>query len=173
MFYALKTDGAGAIVSTYCGAETPGAGWTPITAAQYQAIIPGSTWNGTAVVAPPAPPPPTLPQQMAAILNTGTCQVASASVPAISGAYAIDTASRATLAEIVAGINAGDGLPGGGTGFIYDDARGAHTFAASGTITAEAQVLSVGKGLRDYLYAANQVVQGRGTVVPAQPWPIP
>lgn len=133
----------------------------------------GWSYAGGVFTAPPPPPAPTPAQEAAAMLAAGMCVVASTATPAISGTYAIDPLSRATLAEIVAGINAGDGLPGGGASFIYDDNGGEHMFTAVGTVTAEAQVLVVGKGLRDFVYAASQVIQNRSTVIPAQPWPIP
>ena len=132
----------------------------PPTAAQLTAAFPG---YGSETPA----------QQAAAFLNAGTCAIASASMPAVDGSYAIDAASRATMGEIVLGIQAGDGLPGGGTAFIYDDAVGAHTFAAVGTITAATQFQAVALGVRNAIYAAMQAVQNRTTIVPAQPWPIP
>jgi len=112
-------------------------------------------------------------QEAAAFLNTGTCAIASASMPAVNGTYAIDPASRATMGEVALGIQAGDGLPGGGASFIYDDALGAHTFAAVGTIAAATQFQAVAVGIRNAIYAATQAIQNRTTVVPAQPWPIP
>ena len=131
----------------------PQVGWTAQEAA--------GVWSFT------APAAPTVAQQAQALLAAGACQIASTGTPAIDGTYAIDANSRAMLGEIIAGINAGDGLPGGGASFIYDDAQGAHSF------TEGSQVLAVGKGLRDFIYAAMQVVQGRAEALPAQPWPIP
>lgn len=169
--YFLSVGPAGSLMGAgYTPDGTLPAGAVPCTQAQAEAWGRCTISNG--VVTLGAPAPPTLAQQVAALLNAG-CVIASTASPGVNGTYAVDPTSRATLAEIVAGINAGDGLPGGGASFIYDDACGAHTFAATGTVTAAMQVVAVGKGLRDFVYAAQQAIQNRTTVAPAQPWPIP
>jgi hypothetical protein len=154
----------------FTAADMPEWNETQITVVDVTAVSPapavGWSYAGGTFSAPPAPPAPTLAQQASAMLAAG-CAIASTATPAVNGTYALDTASRAAFGEVVAGINTGDGLPGGGSSFIYDDPCGAHTF------TTTAEVLAVGKGMRDFIYAAMQVIAGRSITLPAQPWPIP
>lgn len=88
-------------------------------------------------------------------------QIQSTSDSALNGTYAIDPSAKATIDGIYAGIKNGDGLPGGGTSFIYYDMSGnQHNFDAT-------SFPNLAKAVRDYLYA---VTTGRSA---PQPWTIP
>jgi hypothetical protein len=101
------------------------------------------------------------------LLASGTVQITSTATAALNGTYAIDPLSRATIAEIQTSINAGLGVPGGGSTFNYLDASGAaHAFAAS-------DFTNFAKAIRDYVYALTQVAAGASATLPATPLAIP
>jgi|SRR5579885_1108394 len=77
-------------------------------------------------------------------------QIVSTGTPALSGTYAVTDAAIGKLDGIIAGINAGKGLPGGGGTFNYPDVTGAmHAFDAT-------SIVNLAAALRDYLYALIQ-----------------
>ena len=175
--YALIRDGAVAELFTPPGSTTLAECFAAGVAAQFVDVTtlspspePGwsatemaGVWTFTAVVVSA----PTLAQQAAAAM-VGIA-VASAGTPAVSRTYAMDPASRATLAEVVAGINAGDGFPGGGSTFTLIDPLGTVVFPST------AVFLAVAKALRDTFYALSLIANsaaGAAATLPAQPIPI-
>ena len=87
--------------------------------------------------------------------------VVSTGTPALNGVYSLSTAALANVQAAYIGIKSGDGLPGGGETFFYQDkSGGSHEFTAA-TFTPFALAI------RDYYYALT-----RGTS-PAQPVTIP
>jgi hypothetical protein len=106
-------------------------------------------------------------QQAAALLASGTVQVNSTATPALSGTYAIDPLSRGNIIAVQTSINAGLGLPGGGSTFSYLDAAGAaHAFGAT-------DFTHFATAIRDYVYALTQVASGGSNTLPATPLTIP
>jgi hypothetical protein len=97
----------------------------------------------------------------AAALLAGGLTIFSAGTPAINGIYQCDPMSRATIAEVVAGISAGHGFPGGGSSFDYQLVAGYATFYATNTFVVAAAAV------RDFVYACAQVQRGRSSTLPA------
>lgn len=175
---ALIRDGAVAELFTPPGSTTLAECFAAGVAAQFVDVTtlspsPEPGWSATEMAgvwtftAPAAAPAPTLAQQAAAAM-VGIA-VASAGTPAVSRTYAMDPASRATLAEVVAGINAGDGFPGGGSTFTLIDPLGTVVFPST------AVFLAVAKALRDTFYALSLIANsaaGAAATLPAQPIPI-
>jgi len=94
-------------------------------------------------------------------------QIVSTGTPALNGTYSIGVDpgtgadAKSVIDGIYGGIKGGDGLPGGGTTFVYHDVTGAgHTFD-------ETSFTNFAKAVRDYLYAL-----GRGQA-PSLPVSIP
>ncbi len=110
---------------------------------------------------PPAAPAPvlTLGHQAQALL-AGGLTITSTGTPAINGLYPCDDGTRATIAEVVAGISAGQGFPGGGATFDFDIAGG-HV-----VIPSTAAFVAIGAAVRDFVYGCIQVVMGRSTTLP-------
>jgi hypothetical protein len=105
----------------------------------------------------------TLAQQAAQLLASGTVQVTSAATPALSGTYWIDPISRGNVIAVQTSINAGLGLPGGGSTFNYLDSSGApHAFTAS-------DFTHFATAIRDYVYALTQVAAGASQTLPTTP----
>lgn len=105
-------------------------------------------------------------QQYAALIGTGTVSVVSTGTPSLSGAYGITLNDKVNISSIVAGIGAGQGVPGSGSSFVYLDAAGApHVFTA-------AQFLPFAKAIRDYVYSFAMAAGGQGAV-PTSPITIP
>ena len=106
-------------------------------------------------------PTPTLVQQAQAMLAAGI-EIVSTSTPSINGTYAWDPAARATIAEVVAGINAGDGFPGGGSSFVYPLPGGA-------TFPSTAVFMAFAKAMRDFIYAVSTVAATNAGTLPTLP----
>lgn len=104
-------------------------------------------------VPPPVPPAPDPLAAGLAIVSTGT--------PALNGTYAIHEQAQQNIVAVVTGINAGQGLPGGGATFVYRDTLGGH-----GPFTAD-QFIALAKTVRDFVYALS------GGAAPTQPVSIP
>ena len=132
-------------VDVTTAAPPPAVGWT--------AALVGGAWSFT------GPAGPTLAQQAAALL-AGGLTIASTGTPGIDGVYRCDPESRATIAEVVSGINSGRGFPGGGGTFDFDLATGHVTFAATATFIA------VAVAIQDFGYQINQVLAGRSSTLP-------
>ena len=101
-----------------------------------------------------------------AIVKAG-CQIQSAATPSLNGTYALDTPSIAKMNGIVAGINAGRGLPGGGSTFnLYDQTGGVHAIGS-------ADYLNLAQALENYIYEAMAyeaaLAGGSSATPPAQP----
>lgn len=110
---------------------------------QIVAGVPTVVWNAA----------PLSPQQIstnaadvgyATRLAAGLIVVGSSS---LNGTYALDQVAQNRLSAIIAGIAAGQGIPGGGVTFSHPDISGIpHSFNA-------AQITALAKAARDYLYA--------------------
>lgn len=117
--------------------------------------------NGSWSFATPVAPVLTLAQQAALLLTAGLT-IASTGTPAIDGVYGCDTETRATIAEVTAGINAGHGLPGGGSTFDFNLRNGTGV-----TFPATAVFLAAAVAIRDFVYGCSQVVNGRSGTLPS------
>lgn len=120
------------------------------TAAQLQALAPVVVLRQQA-------------EQFSSIVSAGVVAT-SPSTPALNATYAADDATQARLSAIVAGIAAGQGLPGGGVTFLHPDISGApHAFTA-------AQIVALAKFTRDFIYGATLA---RGALLSGQAasWP--
>lgn len=119
--------------------------------------------DGTLVdYVPPPPPPPTLEQQ-AATMIAGPVPLQSTGTPSLNATYATDVTTQTQMTAIASAINAGLGLPGGGSTFNWPDSDGnAHQWN-------EAQFLQFAHSLMNFLYACTQVVGGHSTSLPASP----
>lgn len=117
--------------------------------------------SGSLVPYTPPPPVLSLSQQAARMLGQG-CIIESVSIPALNRTYAVDAASRATIAEVVAGINGGDGFPKGNPTYNYTDSFGTTVFPST------ASFMTVARALRDWLYDVYEVINGRSDTLPSQ-----
>lgn len=125
-------------------------------------VAPGWTYSAGSFHAPPAPPAPTLIEQAMAALGR-PIEVVCTSVPALNSGYTIDAAAQAQITSIAAAINAGLGLPGGGSTFNFPDAAGVqHAWPA-------AQFMDFAKAVMNYVYALGQVARGVSASLPTQP----
>jgi hypothetical protein len=98
-----------------------------------------------------------VPQTFANALAAGLA-VASTATPALNGSYAVDAGAQAAIAAVVTGVAAGEGLPGGGSTFVFMDASGApHSFN-------QAQFVSLAAAIRNYLYALDLYAAGQGAL---------
>jgi hypothetical protein len=112
------------------------------------------------------PPPPTLQDQASAML-TQPVTVVSAAVPAVNADYPIDPATRTQMTSIAATINAGLGLPGGGSTFNWADVNGnPHQWP-------QEQFTAFAGAVMNFVYACTQVVQGHSTTLPDTTLSIP
>ena len=130
------------------------AGAVVCTLAQYQNA---GLWtvSGGAIV-DVAPPTPTLAEQQALVLAPSGAGagivITCTSVPALSGTYAIDPVSQAKTVAVGGAINAGLGLPGGGSTFNYPDITGTlHAWTA-------ATFPELAKAAMNLVYAMDMVV---------------
>jgi hypothetical protein len=86
--------------------------------------------------------------------------VSSTSTPALNGTYSITPTAIAYVDSIVASIDAGRGLPGGQSTFIYKDSSGgSHSFSS-------ANFLNLAVALRDYVYNLNLYMTGDISTLP-------
>jgi hypothetical protein len=97
------------------------------------------------------------------LLAGGTVDITSTATPTLNGTYAIDPVSRGNIIAVQTSINAGLGIPGGGTTFNYLDASNTpHAFTA-------ANFTAFATAIRDYVYALTQVASGAVADLPATP----
>jgi len=93
--------------------------------------------------------------------------VQSTGTPALDGIYGVDPTSIAQAAVIAADIANGDGLPGGGSTFIYVDSFGVH-----GPFDAP-HFLAAYKAIKNYVYGLSQaviaLVNNESAALPASP----
>jgi hypothetical protein len=102
----------------------------------------------------------TIQQQAAQVLLLPFVTVVSTSQPDLDGDYAADPVSYSAMITIVAGINAGMGLPSGLPTFNYpDNNSNNHDWTADQFVALATQVMS-------YLYALQQVSIGIGDSLP-------
>jgi hypothetical protein len=87
--------------------------------------------------------------------------VTSTATPALNGTYAVDPNSRSNIIAVQTRINAGLGLPGGGTTFSYYDTSGAAHQFGTGDFTNFAKAVS------DYVYELSLVASGASQTLPA------
>ena len=163
MFYAIQAATGNAITATYAGAAPPATGWTAISATLYAEIVPGSTWDGTAVHAPPPPPAPTLAQQAAMALGAGLT-ITSTSAPALNGIYACDDAAQARINRVYALIQRAGGaaFPAALTSLPWPDKSGAmHTFASV------AEFLAFETAVGDYVLVLDMIQATNSGTLPS------
>ena len=80
------------------------------------------------------------------VVNPFVVTLTSTGDSALNGTYAVGPDQQRNITAIYAGIKGGDGLPGGGSSFGYQDASGVqHTFSAT-------QFSDFAKAVRDYIY---------------------
>jgi hypothetical protein len=143
--FPVHPDLAWADIST--ASPAPAVGWTATQS------------DGAWAFAAPVIPAPTLAQQAAAILAGGLA-VTCASVPTLSGTYALDDIAQKNITTIASAIAAGLGLPGGGDTFNYPDVSGTfHPWTAVAFPVFAKAALNL-------VYAVNMVVAGQSTVLP-------
>ena len=107
------------------------------------------------------------PSDQAAVLRAAGCQITSTATPALDATYLIDDSSIGKFTAIASGINAGKGLPGGGSTFNLLDAAGA------AHVIGSADFLNLAAALETYVYDIVQtemsMLGGHGGTWPAQP----
>lgn len=97
-----------------------------------------------------------------------TVAIVSSGFPKLSGVYSINSAAIANITSTVAGIAAGQGLPGGEGAMIWIDASGnARTFDTA------AEFVAFGAAIRNYVYALQMAGHGQAVAIPATPLQIP
>jgi len=156
--YSLTSTGM--IVRTADGAFIP----PDSSNADHQAYV---RWLGEGNTADPAEPPVPAIVAAALALLAGPVQVVSASVPAIDGAYPIDTATQMQITGIAAAIDAGFGLPSQAETFNWPDA------ANTARAWPAAQFSAFAKALMIFLYQAAQVAQGHSQTLPSATLALP
>lgn len=120
--------------------------------------VPTVVWATTAL---PAPTDAQVAQAafnaaLAAGLTVSCASGATVCTSAITGTYSTTATAQAALSAIMAGVGAGQGLPGGGSTFYYLDAANApHPFNA-------AQITELYNAGRDYIYALDLFAAGAG-----------
>lgn len=153
---------AGAQVVTLAppsGLPASGMAWAETTPALVEGVLTQQWQQVTAPALSPA-------RQAEALVARG-CAVVSAATPALDGTYPLDATHLAWLTSLVAGVSASEGLPGGAGTVAFPDVTGAlHSFTA-------AQLVAFAAALRDVFYAAQMVLNGSSTTLPAQPATIP
>jgi hypothetical protein len=88
--------------------------------------------------------------------------VTSTGSPDLNGWYAYDPQAQRAISAIMTGINAGQGLPGGGSQFSY----GGHTFN-------ETQFIAFAIGMQNYAYSCTQTLQQIVTMYSGAAFPLP
>jgi hypothetical protein len=131
MNYFIIIDANENITAQYSGWDHLPSPWVSISQNQYVAIVPGSTWSGAAVVAPPQPllsARQRLAQQAQALISEGLT-ITSTRTPALNATYATDAAALGNMLGVVSYINANGKFPGtSGTLTWYDVAGRPHVF---------------------------------------------
>jgi hypothetical protein len=127
---------------------------------------PWGVQNSTLVPYTPPVVPPTLVQQAQALL-AGPVTVSCTSNRALNGNYPCDSHSLQQMTTITMAQNANLGLPGGGSTFNWPDTSNtSHAWAAS-------QFTAFAQAMMNFVYAAQQVVQGHSTTLPSSHFTIP
>jgi len=87
--------------------------------------------------------------------------VQSTALPNLNADYPIDSLTTNQITSIASSINAGLGLPGGGTVFNWPDTGGVqHQWPA-------VQFTDFAQKVMNFLYAAGQTAQGYSNVLPS------
>jgi len=137
-----------------------------MTEAQWDARMTGQwAYDGTSLV-PILPPPPTLAQQ-AQLMLINPVTVQSTAVPELDGDYANNESVRGQITSIASSINAGLGLPGGGSTFNWPSADGTMRMWPAPQFTGYAQAMM------NFVYACAQVMQGHSDTLPSTTLTIP
>ncbi len=137
-----------------------------MTEEQWDARMTGQWgFDGTSLV-PILPPPPSLAQQAQQMLFSPVT-VQSTAVPALDADYANNESVRGQITSIASSINAGLGLPGGGTTFNWPDADGTQRLWPAPQFTGYAQAMM------NFVYACSQVMQGHSDTLPSTTLTIP
>jgi hypothetical protein len=116
---------------------------------------PWGVMGGTFVDITPEPPPPLTELQQSALdaLNAGI-QLTSLGTGSLDGSYLVDPGTQININGIVAGIGAGNGIPGGGATFNWNDSsRVPHAFS-------ETNFKNFAAAVTNYVYTLNQIIDG-------------
>ncbi len=170
MLYYMQFDSNNVIVASYSGVQAQPMPWVSVTAAQFAAIVAGSTWSGSNVVGPALPALTSKQQlaQQAQALIAGGLAVTSTATPSLSGTYATNTAAQANMLGIVSYINANDKFPGSaGTLTWYDTSGQPHIFS---TIFEFMALYTAGL---DFVMDCQLVVDAGSGILPAATASIP
>lgn len=158
MRYFIQTDSSKIIVAQ---ADTPSAlpaPWIEITAAQMAQIVPNSTWDGSAVGAPPAPPPPTVAQQAAAAIAAGLPVTSTAD--GLLGTFELTSATQLRFASLLQYYDKFGSFPNKAATITVTDVAGKpHTLSA-------AQFEALYQTLGDYLTLLEDCVAAIVTTLP-------
>lgn len=140
MYYAITVDASGNITSQYAGPVLLAAPWVSVTQAQFATIVVGSTWSGSAVIAPLAPilsAQQQIGQQAQELIAGGLTVVSAGSPSALNGTYATDARAQANMLGLVSYINANGKFPGSaGTLTWYDISGQPHIFSSTSEFMA-------------------------------------
>lgn len=146
--YAL-VDGEGNVVNVV---EWDGAATFPVPAGQSLVAVgssaagPGWIYADGEFSNPVSPPAPSIADQYAEKLAAGIA-ITSTGTPSLNATYPIDDKTAILISGLYAGIKGGDGVPGGGSDFVFTDIGNApHTFTAD-------DFTALAKAIRDYRYA--------------------
>jgi hypothetical protein len=176
MNYYISVDSNNNITGRYAGAAAMPSPWISVTAAQYAALVVGSTWVDGSAVPPPAPAPTAAQLAMAAYaaLIAGGLTVTSAGTPALNGVYAIDPQSQADIATEAQFIGTYSEFTNGQTTDLVwplKDATTLVTFPTAAEFLAfakqAAQVVSAAK------LAVSQIAAGQAASLPTATASIP
>jgi hypothetical protein len=133
-----------------------------MTQAQWDRRLEG-LWavEGGALVPYTLPPPPLTPAQAADAALVSPVTVQCVTLPGLDGEYANNTASRQAMTGVVAQINAGLGLPGGGATFNWPDAAGGER------LWPEVEFVAFASAVTQFVYACAQTAGGFTDTVPS------
>jgi len=125
-----------------------------------QIIVTNPDTGGPMAVDRPPPPDPTPAEQAAALLNQPVT-VQSATNPELEASYRNDAQVRQAMTGIVAQLNAGMGLPGGGATFNWPDVEG------NAVQWPDVPFKAFVNAVTNFAYACQQTAGGFDTTVPS------
>jgi len=135
MYYAIAVDPEGNITGQYAGLAQLPSPWVSITQTQFSAIVSGSTWSGSAVLAPAAQTltaQQQLAQQAQALISGGLTVTSTGSPATLSGTYATDAQAQSNMLGIVTYITANGKFPGSSASLTWYDVSGQpHVFLST------------------------------------------
>jgi hypothetical protein len=134
-----------------------------VTDAQWAGRMEGlwAVQTGILVAYTPPPPPPLTPAQQAGVALNQPVTVQCETHPELDAAYANSAAIRQAMTGVVAQINAGLGLPGGGQTFNWPDADG------MGRAWPATEFVAFATAVAHFAYACTQTAGGFDDTVPS------